>query len=406
MPNPEQFISKFQFPRGEKAMDFELTEEQKMLKKMAGNLAKKEFKPRAFEWDEKEEFPWDNVRKLAAQGLLGITIPEEYGGSGKTIFEWALVIEEIAKYCSTSAIIILGHAGEPCQIITRFGGKELKEKCLPAMAKGEKMAANALTEPNAGSSLTDLLTNAALDGDDYVINGTKCFTSRGNVSDFFLTFVRFNRIPGAKGIGAVIVEKGTPGFVVGKVEKKMGFRGIPSTDLIFENCRIPRENVLLKEGGFKHLMIFFDAQRCGNAALCLGIAQGALDMAIQYSQERKQFGRELWEFQGIQWTIADMAIRVEAARGLVYKAAYTAAKSIPSVLESSIAKAFSSEIAFEVTNKALQIHGGYGYSREFPLERMVRDVRGLSIGGGTTEMLKIAIASDLLKRRISQRKEQ
>lgn len=387
-------------------MDFEITDEQKMLKKMAGDLAKKEFKPRAWEWDEREEFPWDNVKKLAAQGLLGITIPEEYGGAGKTIFEWVLVIEEIAKYCSTTSIIILGHAGEPCQIINRFGCKELKQKCLPPMANGEKLAANALTEPNAGSALTDLATNASLDGDHYVINGTKCFTSRGNVSDFFLTFVRFNKIPGAKGIGAVIVEKGTPGFSIGKVEKKMGFRGIPSTDLIFQNCRIPNENILLKEGGFKHLMVFFDAQRCGNAALCLGIAQGALDLAIQYSQERKQFGRELWEFQGIQWTLADMAIKVEAARALIYKAAYTAAQSIPSILESSIAKAFSSEMALEVTSKALQIHGGYGYSREFPLEKMMRDVRGLSIGGGTTEMMKIAIASQLLKRKISQRREQ
>lgn len=386
-------------------MDFELTDEQKMLKKMVGDLAKKEFKPRASEWDEREEFPWDNVKKLAAQGLLGLTIPEEYGGGGKTIFDWVLVIEEIAKFCSTTSIIILGHGGEPCQIITRFGSKELKQKCLPPMASGEKLAANALSEPDAGSALTDLSTHASLDGDHYVINGTKCFTSRGNVSDFFLTFVRFNKIPGAKGIGAVIVEKGAPGFSVGKVEKKMGFRGIPSTELIFQNCRIPKENVLLKEGGFRHLMTFFDAQRCGNAALCLGIAEGALDAAIQYSQERKQFGRELWEFQGIQWTLADMAIRVEAARGLVYKATYMAAKSMPSILESSIAKAFSSEMALEVTSKALQIHGGYGYSREFPLERMMRDVRGLSIGGGTTEMLKISIASQLLNRKISQRKE-
>lgn len=385
-------------------MDFELTEEQRMLKEMVRKLGEKELKPRAREWDEKEEYPAENVKKLAQLGLLGITIPKEYGGGGLGVFEWILVIEEVAQHCGNTALVIVGHGGEPCFIISRFGSEEVKKKYLPSMASGRILAANALTEPEAGTALTDLTTTAILDRDHYIVNGRKCFTSRATVSDVFLTFVRFDpKVRGAKGIGAILVDKGTKGFSVGKVEKKLGFRGIPSADLIFEDCRVPKENLIFGEGGFGRLMGVWNNQRCGNGAACLGTAQAALDEAIKYSKERKQFGHDLCEFQAIQCMLADMAIKVEASRALLYRAAIKADKGGGNILDSAIAKTYANEIAFEVANAAIQILGGYGFTRDFPVERMMRDVRGLSIAGGTTQILRVMIASQLLDRKISQR---
>lgn len=375
-------------------MDFHLTEEQTMLKKMARDLAEKEFRPKAATWDENETFPWDNLRLLAQQHLLGITIPVEYGGGGEGIFEYVLIIEEIARVCANTAVIVLG-ANSVGGRILHFGSEEQRRKYLPSIASGERIGVSAVTEPDAGSDVKSIKTMARESGSGFIINGRKCFITRGAVGEIFVVTLKVAEEGKEPRAGFIIVERGTPGFTIGKVEKTLGLRGNPSTELIFDDCKVPREN-LLKTGELKNVLMGLNIARCGNATVSLGIAQGAFEEALRYSQQRTQFGRELSRFQGLRWMLADMLIKIEAARLLIYRAAVNAAKGFPAPLEASIAKTFSNEMALEVTNLALQIHGGYGYSREFPVERMMRDARGFLIAGGTVQIQRNIIASRLM----------
>lgn len=386
-------------------MNFQLTDEQKMLKDMVHDFAEKEIRPRAAEWDEKEIFvPQEIIKKYADLGFLGIALPEEYGGQGLTAFEAILVIEEIARVFPPAAFPIFEANVGPVRVIHLFGTEEQRRKYLPPVCSGEIMVSVGMTEPEAGSALTDLRTKAVLDGDYYIVNGQKRFCSGGGHSQAYVVYARLSDTRGAKGIGGLIIEKGTPGFTFGKQERFLGFRGVPSCDLIFEDCRVPKENLVVKEGGFKDLMRAFDIERLGNATMSLGIATGALEESIKYSQERKQFGKAICEFQAVQLMLADMVMKVEAARLLIYRAAVNASQGYPSVLNSSVAKCFAGEIAKEVTDMALMVHGGYGYSTEYPVERMLRDSRGWPVAGGTIQIQKVNIASALLGKRFDQRR--
>ena len=386
-------------------MEFQLTEEQKMLKKMVHDVAEKEFRPKVAEWEEKGE-PLDRVyfKKLADLGLLGLPMPVKYGGQGRNAFEAILAMEELARVSCICAGPVFESSVGPVRVIEQFGTEEQKQKYIPPVCRGDSLTAVGMTEPEAGSALTDLSTRAVLDGDHYVVNGMKRFIGGGAEADVCVVYVRLSEQKGAKGIGGLIIEKGTPGFSFGKPEKFMGLRGGANCDLIFDNCRVPKKNLLIKEGEFRKLITAFDLERCGNATMCLGIAQGALEEALAYSQQRKAWGKEICEFQAIQFMLADMAVKVEAARLLIYRAAVNAAAGLPVPLEANLAKFFANQMVREVTGMAMQIHGGYGYSKEYPVERMFRDAWGWGIAGGTLEMQKITIASFLLHRRFDQRK--
>jgi butyryl-CoA dehydrogenase len=386
-------------------MDFHLAEEHRMLKRLAYDVAEKEFRPRAAEWDEKAEFlPREYSKKLADLGFLGLPIPERYGGQGRGALEAILVIEELARVCRLAAWPVFESSVGPVRVIEQFGTEGLKERYLPPVCRGEMTIAAGMTEPEAGSALTDLRTRAVLDGDYYVINGQKRFVSGGGEAQAYVVYVRLSQQSGARGIGSIVVDKGTPGFSFGRQERFMGLRGIPSSDLIFEDCRVPKENLVVPEGEFSRLMTAFDLERCGNASMCLGIAQGALEESLKYSQERKQFGKDICEFQAIQFMLADMALKVEAARLLIYRAVVNAGEGLPSVVESNLAKCFANEMVREVAGLALQLHGGYGYSQDYPIERMLRDGWGWGVAGGTIQIQKIRIASQLLNRRFDQRR--
>ena len=386
-------------------MNFQLTEEQKMLKKMVHDLAEKEFRPKATEWEAKaEHIPREYVQKLADLGLLGLCLPVEDGGQGRSAFEAILAIEELARISPLCAAPVFESNVGPVKVIEQFGTEEQKRKYIPPVCRGESMISVGMTEPEAGSALTDLTTKAVLKGDHYVVNGMKRFISGGGESDVYVVYVRLSEQKGAKGIGGLIIEKGAPGFSFGKQEQFMGLRGFPSCDLIFEDCRVPKENLVVKEGELRKLMTAFDLERCGNATMCLGIAQGALEEAMAYSQQRKQWGKEICEFQAIQFMLADMALRVEAARLLIYRATVNAATGLPVPFEANLAKCFANQMVREVTGMALQIHGGYGYSKEYPVERMMRDGWGWGVAGGTIEIQKITLASLLLGRRFDQRR--
>ena len=386
-------------------MNFQLTDEQKMLKDMVRDFVEKEIRPKAAEWDEREEFvPPAMIKKYADLGLLGITMPEEYGGQGLTAFEAILVIEEMARVSPLAAFPVFEANVGPARVIQLFGTEEQKRKYLPRVCSGEIMISVGMTEPEAGSALTDLKTRAVPDGDCYIVNGQKRFCTGGGHSQAYVVYVRLSDARGAKGIGGLIIEKGTPGFSFGKQERFLGFRGFPSADLIFEDCRVPKENLVVREGGFKDLMRAFDIERLGNASMSLGIAAGALEECVRYVQERRQFGKPICEFQAVQLMLADMVMKVEAARLLIYRAAVDASQGYPSVLNSSVAKCYAGEAAKEVTDMAMMIHGGYGYSKEYPIERMLRDSRGWPVAGGTLQIQRINIASALLGKRFDQRR--
>jgi len=378
-------------------MDFKLSEDQTMLVNMVRKLADNEFKPKAAILDEEEKFPWDNVKLLAETGLLGMSIPEEYGGSGGGVMDVVLTLENIARVCLSTAGIIALHNGVCSRSISHFGSEKLKKQFLPLMASGEILAAYAQTEPDAGSDIGRILTKAKDAGDKYIINGTKCFISNAEEAGIFVAVVRYGDTKGLDGLGSIVIEKDTPGLVIGKKEHKMGFRGTSLANVIFEDCAVPKENKLVGEGEFKNMLKAFNAERCGNAALSVGVAQGALDEAIKYAKERKQFGRLISEFQGIRWMLAEMVMKVEAARLLLYRAATNAEEGLPNRLETSIAKAYANEIAFDVANSAVSIHGGYGYLKEYPVERMLRDSKFPAVGGGTIEIQKNSIAHELLR---------
>ena len=379
-------------------MEFGLTKEQELVKQMVKNFALNEVKPIAAEVDETEKFPIDNVKKMGELGMMGIPFPKEYGGAGGDVLSYILTVEELSKVCATTGVIVSAHTSLSAGAINDFGTEEQKQKYLVPLAKGEKIGSFGLTEPGAGTDAAGQQTTAVLEGDHYVLNGSKIFITNGGVADIFVIFAMTDKKQGTRGISAFIVEKSFPGFSIGKVEEKLGIRGSSTTELIFENCIVPKENLLGKEGkGFGMAMKTLDGGRIGIAAQALGIAEGAYEEAIKYMKERKQFGRNLGAFQGLQWMIAEMDTKIEAARHLVYKAAWLKQNKLPYTVDAARAKLFAAEVAMEVTTKAVQIHGGYGYTKDYPVERMMRDAKITEIYEGTSEVQKMVISGAALR---------
>ena len=378
-------------------MDFELTEEQEMIRRMVRDFAEKEIVPIAGEMDEKGEFPWEIIRKMAPLGFLGLPIPEEYGGAGVDNIGFAIAMEEIARASGSIAITLDAHVSLACEAILQFGSEEQKRKYLVPLARGEKLGAFALTEPEAGSDAAAIKTRAVLSGDEWVLNGQKVFITNGSIADVVVVAAVTDPTKGHRGISNFIVEKGTPGFRPGRDEEKMGLKGSVTSQLFFEDCRVPKENLLGKEGeGFKQFLIVLDAGRIAIGAMAVGLAQAALDASIAYAKERVQFGQPIAKFQAIQWMIADMATQLDGARLLVYRAAWLKDRGVRFTREAAMAKLFASEIAERACHAAIQIHGGYGYTKDYPLERFYRDVRLCEIGEGTSEIQRLVIARQVL----------
>ena len=375
-------------------MDFYLSNEEKMLQKMYREFAENEVRPLAEELDEEERFPMETVEKMAKLGMMGIPFPKKYGGAGGTNVAYALAVEELAKVCGTTSVIVCAHTSLCCYPIYAFGTEEQKMKYLPDLLSGKKIGAFGLTEPNAGSDASGQQTTAVLEGDHYVLNGTKCFITNGTVADTYVVFAMTDKHAGNHGISAFIVERNFPGFSVGKHERKMGIRGSSTCDLIMEDCIVPKENLLGKEGkGFKVAMGTLDGGRVGVAAQALGIGEGAINEAVKYTQERVQFGKRLSQFQNTQFQLADMKTRADAAQMLVYRAAFAKDQGDPQTgYYSSMAKLFAAEMASDVTRRAVQLFGGYGYTREYPVERMMRDAKITEIYEGTSEVQRMVIS--------------
>ncbi|HEY51040.1 MAG TPA: acyl-CoA dehydrogenase [Dehalococcoidia bacterium] len=379
-------------------MDFSLTEEQKMLKAMVTDFASKELEPIAAQIDEESRFPAESIPKMAGLGLLGVGFPEEYGGSGGGATEFCLAIEEVSRVCAATGAILLASSGLVGIPIYMHGNEEQKKRFVPPIASGEMLGAFALTEAGAGSDPASLETTAARKDNGYVLNGTKIFITNGAEAGIVLVFATVDKSLRHKGIAAFIVEKDTPGLSVGKHEHKMGIRGSSTVELVFEDCFVPEENRLGDEGdGFKIAINTIDASRVVVAAQALGIAQGAFDRALAYAKERQQFGQPIINFQAIQWMLADMATQIDAARLLIYRAAYLQDQGQPFIKEASMAKVYAAETASFVANKAVQIFGGYGYIKEYPLERFLRDAKITEIYEGTSEMQRMTIARQLMK---------
>lgn len=388
-------------------MDFSLDKKHEMARSLFRDFAENEVKPLAQEVDETEVFPQGTVDKMAKYGFMGIPVPKEYGGQGCDPLTYAMCVEELSKVCGTTGVIVSAHTSLCCDPIMTFGTEEQKQKFLVPLAKGEKLGAFGLTEPGAGTDAQGQQTKAVLDGDEWVLNGSKCFITNGKEADVYVIFavtgVVEKRGRKMKEISAFIVEKGTPGFTFGTKEKKMGIRGSSTYELIFQDCRIPKENLLGQQGkGFNIAMHTLDGGRIGIASQALGIAEGALERTIAYVKERKQFGRAIGAFQNTQFQLADMATKVEAAKMLVYKAArkkdeYKTNPKISYSVEAAMAKLYAAEVAMEVTTKAVQLHGGYGYIREYEVERMMRDAKITEIYEGTSEVQRMVISADLLK---------
>lgn len=379
-------------------MDFKLTDGQEMLKKTVREFAEKVVGPRAEEVDQTGIFPRDTFEQMAKLGLTGIGTPEEYGGSGGNDIDKVITVTELAKKCAATAGILSIHTIF-ASVLLKFGSEEQKKKYLPKVTSGGHLAAFALTEPNAGSDAAAVRTTAVLDEEtgEYVLNGTKCFISGGGQAKYLLIFALTDPSKGVKGLSCILVEKGTPGFTVGKIENKMGIHGSETAELIFDQCRVPKENLVGKEGaGFKMAMNALDGARIGVAAQALGIAEGALDESVKYMNERVQFGKPIKALQGLQWYIADMATKTECAKWMIYYAAYLKSTGQPHTKEAAIAKLNASENARFVTNLALQIHGGYGYMKDYPLERMYRDAKITEIYEGTSEIHKVVISRAVL----------
>jgi len=377
-------------------MKFELTEEQRMIRQMVRDFAEKEIRPLAKEIDAQSCFPDENVKKMAELGLMGMIVPKEYGGAGADYISYAIACEELARCCASTATIMSGNNSLACYPILTFGSEEQKRKYLVPLATGSKLGAFALSEPNAGSDAAAIQTVASLSGEEYIINGSKIFITCGNVADVLVVFASTDKSKGAKGISAFLVEKNAEGFTAGKAEEKMGIKGSPTVPLTFEDCRVPRENLLGQEGeGFKIALNTLDGGRIGVAAMAVGIAQACLEESISYSKQRQQFEKPIAEFQAIQWMLADMAVQIDAARLLTYKAAQLKDKGRKHTKESAMAKMYASEIATKAAIKAVQIHGGYGYTKEYPVERFLRDIRVFEIFEGTNEIQRLVIARQL-----------
>ncbi len=386
-------------------MNFSLSKEHEMARGLFKEFAEAEVKPLAQEVDETEQFPRETVEKMAKVGFLGIPVPKEYGGQGCDPLTYAMCVEELSKVCGTTGVIVSAHTSLCVDPIMTYGTEEQKQKYLPPLAKGEKLGAFGLTEPGAGTDAQGVQTKAVLDEatNEWVLNGSKCFITNGKEADVYIIIAYTDIVEDKKGrkqkkFSAFIVEKGTPGFTFGTKEKKMGIRGSATYELIFQDCRIPAENLLGQRGkGFNIAMHTLDGGRIGIAAQALGIAAGALETTIAYVKERKQFGRAIGAFQNTQFMLADMATKVEAARMLVYKAAMAKATQASYGFEAAQAKLFAAEVAMEVTTKAVQLHGGYGYIREYDVERMMRDAKITEIYEGTSEVQRMVISGALLK---------
>lgn len=379
-------------------MDFMLTEQQQMMKKLFAEFAEKEVKPLAAEIDEEERFPRETVEKMKACKMLGIPYSREYGGAGADYLCYILAVEELSKKCGTTGVVLSAHTSLGTWPIVQFGTPEQKEKYLPDLCTGKKLAAFGLTEPNAGTDAAGQQTTAVKDGDDYILNGTKIFITNAGEADVYIIFAMTDKTKGTHGISAFIVEKGMPGFTVGQHEKKLGIRGSATSELIFNNVRLSKDHLLGQEGkGFKIAMMTLDGGRIGIAAQALGIAQGAIDEVVPYVKSRKQFGRPISKFQNTQFQLAYMQTKVDAARWLVYDAAMKKEKGLPYSVEAAKAKLFASEVAMEVTTKAIQLMGGYGYTRDYPVERMFRDAKITEIYEGTSEVQRMVISGAMLK---------
>ncbi len=383
-------------------MDFTLSKEHEMARQLFKDFAENEVKPLAQEVDETEVFPRATVDKMAKYGFLGIPVPKEYGGQGCDPLAYAMCVEELSKVCGTTGVIVSAHTSLCIDPIMTYGTEEQKHKYVIPLAKGEKLGAFGLTEPGAGTDAQGQQTKAVLDGDEWVLNGTKCFITNGKEADVYIVIAVTGKIEKRgrmqKEISAFIVEKGTPGFTFGTKENKMGIRGSSTYELIFTDCRIPKENLLGAKGkGFGIAMHTLDGGRIGIAAQALGLAEGALETTIQYVKERKQFGRSIAQFQNTQFQLADMATKVQAAQLLVYKAAMAKATQKVYSVEAAMAKLYAAEVAMEVTTKCVQLHGGYGYIREYDVERMMRDAKITEIYEGTSEVQRMVISGSLLK---------
>ena len=379
-------------------MKLELTDQQKMIQKMVKEFAEKEVAPIAQELDEKGVYPTKTLEKMAKLGLLGIIIPSKFGGAGLDTISYSIVVEEISRKCASTGVITSVHNSLTAWPIMKYGNEEQKKKYLPILAKGEKIGAFAATEPNAGSDLGALRTTAVLRGDKYIINGDKTFITSGPEAGIIIVFAVTNKDLGSKGISAFIVEDDMKGYKVGSIFEKLGINASKTSELIFENMEVPKENLLGKEGdGFKIALSTLDGGRIGIASQAVGIAQAALDESIEYSKQRQQFGRPIAKFQAIQWMIADMATKIEASRYLVYNAAYKKDIGERFSKAAAMAKLFASDTAMDSVIKAVQIHGGYGYTKEYTVERLFRDAKITEIYEGTSEVQKMVIAANLLK---------
>lgn len=386
-------------------MNFTLTHEQQQLREAARKFAAGSLRDVARQVEEDDEpVSRDWVKKFAAMGFLGVNIKEQYGGQGLSHLDAVLVLEEVAKISPAVAFPIFESCFGPMLAIQHFASEELKQRVIPKVCAGEWIVAVSMSEPDAGSALTDLKTRAVVQGDKLIINGQKRWCSGAGHSDAYVVYCRLSDEPGAKSIGAVYVEKGRPGLTFGKRERLMGFRGIASADMYFDNVEVPLAHLIIPAGGFKKLMEAFDLERCGNATMSLALAAGALEYVLDYVQERQQFGKPIVEFQAVQIKLAEMAMRVDAARLLLYRAVINAQEGLPSAKESSMAKCFANEMVREVCGSALQLMGGYGYNKEYPMEQRLRDAWGWGIAGGAIDIQKINIASALVDKRFDQRR--
>jgi alkylation response protein AidB-like acyl-CoA dehydrogenase len=375
-----------------------ISREHEQFRKKIREFAEKEIEPRAKNLDETGEFPWDTVKKLGQMGIMGMVVPEEYGGSGDDTLSYSIAVEEVSRVCGSTGITVAAHNSLGVYPIYLFGNEEQKKKYIPDLASGKKLGSFGLTEPDAGSDAAGTKTTAVLDGDSYVVNGSKCFITNASVGETFVITAVTDKSKGYKGISSFILEKEMKGFSIGKKENKMGLRGSDTATLIFEDLRIPKENLLGKEGeGFKQFMITLDGGRISIGAMALGIAQGAFDKALSYAKDREQFGKPITDFQAIQWKLSDMATQIEAARHLIYHASELKDKGERYVKESAMAKLYASEVGRFVTYQAIQVLGGYGYMSDYPVERYLRDVKLCEIGEGTSEIHRIVIARELTR---------
>lgn len=379
-------------------MDINLTEEQRMFQETARDFAQKEIAPIAAQIDEERAFPRETVRKMGELGFMGVAIPEEYGGAGADYLCYTIAVEEISRACASHGVIMSVNNSLVCDPLLAYGTEEQKQRFLIPLANGERLGCFALTEPNAGTDAGNQSTTAVKDGDEYILNGAKIFITNGSEADIAIVFAMTDKSLKTKGISAFILERGMPGFRIGKVEKKLGIRAAHTAELVFEDCRVPRENLLgLKESqGFKIAMGTLDGGRIGIAAQAVGIAQAALDASITYSKQRVQFGQPISNFQAIQWMIADMATEIEAARLLTYRAAWAKDQGGRYSKEAAMAKLYASEVAVQSGVRAIQVHGGYGYMEEYPVQRYFRDSKITQIYEGTSEVQRMVIAANLL----------